>query len=272
MSLFLPTGPMSIVLSFLDAQGLAKLAQTCRAGRLIVYRTSMWFQWRVRSGMEHHYFLPWDIPRSARHHGQPTTLCFYEWANVRRVHPDGSLPRHVAFETDPIASYEALKSHWIRLGRPCVHLHHHHWIDVFKGRAFLAGKTPSEIQRIYYRVTNRTAPESNAYYEWFQSRMTPCIQVPWPATLPMAAYDVVHWDDPLLQITKDVHEGERARYAHLRTLRLEALATWVRCADRVFVLGRHTFEANERAYKKDPDLYLDAIIFSMPPSSDPICS
>ena len=266
MSLFLPTGPMSIILSFLDAQGLAKLAQTCKAGRLIVYRTSAWTNWRPRPGTEHHYFLPWDIPRSARHRGEPTTLCFYEWANVRRVHPDGSLPRHIACEMDPVAYYVALKSHWIRLGRPCVHLHHHHWIDVFKGRAFLAKKPPSEVQRIYYRVIDQVAPESNAYYEWLRSRLAPCHHVSWPATMAVPTYPEVHWDDPLLQITKDVHEMERARYAHLRTLRLEALATWVRCADRVFVLGRHVFEANERAYKKDPDLYLDAIIFSMTPS------
>jgi len=253
---------MSIVIGFLDAQGLAKLAQTCKAGHAIVYRTSLWTEWRVNPGTEYLYFNVWDIPATARHHGEPNRLCFLEWANLRRSRPDGTLPRRIAFQTDPAKYYELLHAHWIKLGRPCVHVHHHKWVDVFKGVAFLKDKT--SLNRMYYRVVDSEPCMTNSYYDWMRQRLRLCPGTVWsvPAT---ATATTTAAADPLLALEQQINQAEKDRYAYLFELRRTTLDKWINCMDRLAIRGKTLFDKNDRDYKKDPYKMLDAVTLSFVP-------
>lgn len=260
MSLFLPTGPMTVVLSFLDKQGLAKLAQTCNAGRRIVYRTSVWMSWKMKPSAQDLYFSPCDIPATARHIGEPTSLCFYEWANMRRQHPDGTLPRSIAFESDATKYYELLKAHWIKLGRPCAYIEHHKWKDVLKGRAYLNSLPQTEVMRIYYRVVDTEYSPNNSYYNWVHH----CINWSRPAWwLPDPAVAIPS-SDPLVLLSHHVKETERTRYARLYDLREQTLEHWRVSARALRRLGKSEFDANDRAYKKDPYSFIDGITLCLP--------
>ena len=261
---FLSEGPMSIVISFLDRPGLAKFAQTCKTAQAIVYRTSVWREWRMRPGSDQYYCVPGGIPKTARHTGQPTKLCFYEWANYRRVIPDGTLPRRIAFEPDPARHFEMLEAHWRHIGCPCVHLHHHAWADVFKGRAFLEGKSPSEIQRIYLRVTHTGGTDgANPYYDWLQNRTE---AIPWAAWPVLRAPNApAEGDDPLLALSHSVATMEYERNLYLWNRKQASIAMWTRSMEALRrTRGTAEFDANERAYKKDPWRFLSAIALSVP--------
>lgn len=261
---FLSEGPMSIVIAFLDHSGLAKLAQTCKTAQAIVYRTSVWREWRIRPGSDQYYCAPGGIPKTARHTGQPTNLCFYEWVNYRRVIPDGTLPRRIVFEPDPVRHFDMLEAHWRHIGCPCVHLHHHAWADVFKGRAFLEGKSPSEIQRIYLRVTHTGGTGGvNPYYDWLQNRTE---VIPWAAWPVLRAPNApVEKDDPLLALSHSVATMEYERNLYLWNRKQASIAVLTRSMEALRrTRGTAEFEANERAYRKDPWRFLGAIGFSVP--------
>jgi hypothetical protein len=255
---------MSIVISFLDPSGLAKLAQTCKSAQTLVYRTSVWRGWHIRPGMEEYYCEPGGIPNTARHTGQPTKLCFYDWANYRRLHPDGTLSRRIVFEPDPVRHYEMLEAHWRHAGCPCVQVHHHAWGDVFKGRAFLEGKKPAEIQRIFLRVTTTGGREgANPYWDWLQDRTQ---HIPWPAGPAWRAMSApVLVDDPVLTISNNIATMKHERNLYLQTRTQETVELWRRSMEALGrTRGTMEFEANERAYKKDPWRFLSAIALSVP--------
>ena len=267
---FLSEGPMSIVISFLDHPGLAKLAQTCKSAQAIVYRRSVWSEWLPRPGCDQYYCVPGGIPKTARHVGQPTKLCFYEWANYRRVIPDGTLARRIAFEPDPERHYTLLEAHWRHIGCPCVHLHHHAWADVFKGRAFLEGKTSAEIQRIYLRVTTQTGGGgANPYWEWLHARTQLIPWAAWPVLREPDALAPAAAEDPLLAISHSIATMEYERNVYLWNRKRETVEIWNRSMEALHrARGAAEFEANERAYKKDPWRFLSAIALSVPEVKD----
>jgi len=264
MTLFLPTGPMTVVLSFLDKQGLARMGQTCKAGRAIVYRTSSWSSWKMKESAQDYYFSPCDIPSTAHHIGEPTPLCFYEWANMRRHHPDGTLSRSIASEPDATKYYQLLKAHWIKLGRPCAYVEHHIWTDVMKGRAYLKSLSKSQLTRIYFRVVDAESPSTNSYYNWVYRCVQGSLRSPWwlpePPVAPTSS-------DPLVLLSHSIKEMERSRYEHLYDLREQTLENWRVSVRALLRVGKSEFDANERAYKKDPYTLIEGITLCLPEES-----
>ena len=146
---------MYTLLPYFDAKSMATLAQVSTAWKTIVYRPSVWrsFLWRLKESHQIHFHNNLEIPSNARHIGEPTNLCFHTWFESRQyMGQQNDLPREFHTAKDSKAMYSVAKKVWEKNKKPCVHIDHHIWTDVFRGRLFLNTMNPSDVERISFRI------------------------------------------------------------------------------------------------------------------------
>ncbi len=244
----LPGTAMRHIADFLDPVGCAKMAQTSRAWRTIAYRPSAW---------EKHLWTPYAtgpdlwldaIPSNARHLGQPTKLCFIHWVYhvlARQI----SLPRQLNYHTDSKKHIAELYVYWKTHGRPCIHLNHHQWADVFRGRAWLPELSDADTHRLIQRIirTYDLRSSANPYAKWIQ------MQIKTPLSFQHREIDLERnvRSDVLSLLMHKIQEKESA----LQTILDERWGTIIeslRVADTALArVSKATFEQNERLCKKD---------------------
>jgi hypothetical protein len=261
----LPGAAMRHISDFLDPIGKAKMAQTSRAWRTIAYRPSTWEKhlWVIaphNSGPD--VWLD-SIPTNARHIGEPTKLCFVHWAHqvlARKV----SVPRQINYHTDAKLQLKALYTYWCENGRPCIHINHHLWTDVFRGRAWLPDLSPADTQRIMQRLIRPYDPRSltNAYAKWVKMQVKAIL--PFPHREIDLSTDVR--SAVLTSIMQKIHQKETA----LKTVlgeRWTAMITALNAAGTALTrISSETFEHNERECMKDA--IWDAVAFHCGSSDD----
>ncbi len=261
----LPGAAMRHIADFLDPVGKAKMAQTSRAWRTIAYRPSAWEKhlWVIPPHMSGPDVWLDSIPSNARHIGEPTKLCFVHWAHqvlARKV----SIPRQINYHTDAKQQLKALYVHWSENGRPCIHINHHQWTDVFRGRAWLPELSATDTQRIVRRLLRPFDPRSssNSYAKWIKMNVK--------AILPFPHREINLAEDVRSSVLKSIMEKIHKKEAALRTVlgeRWTAMIEALNAASAALArIGVETFEHNERACKKD-DVW-DAAAFHCVPSDN----
>ena len=261
MTTYIPGFVMNIVVSYMNNEDLAKMAQVSKDWRNFVYRNSVWqyANWTPRLRYLDHFYDSNNIPSNARHLGMPTELCFLSWADKQLY--QSNLPRQIFHEPDPVKFIHGLRKVWVSMRRPCVHVHHHKWSDVFKGRAFLDDLSESEKQRIAFRLlTFPTSPNMNAYRLWLETRALDCVSFSSPH-----AYTI---DEPnktdLLDMISAKHKDMcRARYELLNSMREKVLRNYSVSTQSLTRISKSEFDANDRAYIGSKMIVLDSITFAI---------
>ena len=164
----LPSDVMPLLFQFLDPMSLAIMAQTCRAWKDIVYRTSVWdkYIWSPKP----HYASLFGRREGARHIGEPHPLCFLAWAYHLLV---GSgkheLPLSINTFEDPAQILRRTYRLWCKNRKPCLHVTHHRWTDVC-----LLSPTLSKLSESDLEVLRQQLCEG-----WKEKRLLRCPYASW---------------------------------------------------------------------------------------------
>lgn len=157
----LPADVMPLFASFLDPPSLARMAQTCRAWKTLVYRTSVWkpFLWKPKPA----YAALFRVRNESVHLGEPHAICFLGWA--WRLFQEDTLP----LVKESIGSYvRKLYKRWKSENRPCSHISHHEWSSVF----LCSTMTPVERLELQTQVCEQwfSLHGENPYKAWLRSQ------------------------------------------------------------------------------------------------------
>ena len=256
---------MCLLLPYFDAMSLAKLSQVSKAWKQIVYRPSIWqpLVWKVKEKYKKDFYSQLDIPSNARHIGEPTQLCFHSWYESRLFNIRCDFPREFNTIQEPAKRYSYAQKIWRMKRKPCVHIDHHIWTDVFRGRLFLNDMTDSEIERIRFRVMENPRTDTNAYRVWIDSqlesfhRSVPNYEMN-PRLLESQS------DDPLERLRVKTYEQHLTSLRHLHTVRKSIIEPYNLSRQVLAKIGVVEFNNNENLYKKNMKPLLDAVAFEIP--------
>ena len=173
--LFLPADLIPTLMSFMDADMLARMAQTCTTWKLLVYRTSVWkdLTWRPRLPQ----FFAQHIVCSAndiRHVGEPNKICFLAWITQLLHHPEQYPVLHPGVEhaKKPEDFVTLAQKYWRMLKKPCTITHHHKWSDVCTFRTQLHAVSPGERYKVKVLLVNQMdVSGDNGYAKWIDHRL-----------------------------------------------------------------------------------------------------
>ncbi len=251
---------MGIVLDCLDTTSLAKLAQTSRAWRSVVYRTNVWQTWKPKPRAIEYFYSDASIPNDAHHNGEPTRLCFLSWAAHKvRDNIFYDVPRSITSIEKADAFVDALYVFWASHGKPCVHTNHHKWSHVFKGSAQLKHLAKSEVERIGYRTTEfPTSSTTNPYRFWLMEYIN---SVP---PIRIGALPPVRHEDTLVTLYNTIKRSEYEKMAEIGRRQEACIA---KIEQSIRALNSHSareFTENERLFRKSYGEMLSAITFALP--------
>jgi hypothetical protein len=249
-----PTMPVSLtpnllssVIQYLNADDLAHLAQTNKAWKTYVYRSSVWNYrtWSMSPTKMQHFFDDGKIPSDARHTGVPTQQCFVLWAQHMQSCTE-SLPRAIVQEQDPKRYMKMLRAYWDSHNRPCIIACHHRWYDVVKGRNLIADLPVSEQERMRYRLIQYPRSEtSNSYRTWLTARAEemPILHIQTPlVTIDPAA-------DPCTVLRLKWHNILIRRNDMIQAMMRELYDRYTSSATALSRHGKLLFDMNDRTYK-----------------------
>ncbi len=250
MSISLTPNLLSSVIQYLNADDLARLAQTNKAWKTYVYRSSVWNYrtWSMSPTKTQHFFADGKIPSDARHTGAPTQQCFVLWVQHMQSCTE-SLPRAIVQEQDPKQYMKMLRRYWVSHNRPCIIACHHRWYDVVKGRNLIADMPVAEQERMRYRLIQypRCPDTTNPYAAWLSDRadeMPPA--APWMhiqlATIDPAA-------DPCHILQLKWHNLREKRNEMIQTMMQALRDRYISSATALIRRGKMLFEMNDRTYK-----------------------
>ena len=271
MTLTIPGHVMANIVSYMSFDDLAKMAQVSRAWQTYAYGSPLWHKanWEPQARGTNDFCDSNNIVPDARHIGIPTQLCFLSWAlQQNRVSSD-------EHECDPVEYTDNLKREWLAKKRPCMHVTHHLWHDVFNGAIMrrtntshhqwrdvfkacrtLRGLSQSESDRLESVLI--TYPKGEAPYRaWLERRIAECAPLPFP---PPA----------LLTIPLSAQDTQREKY---RTMNLDRYTYIVGCLQNL--VNRYQESADSLGHRLATaqmpadhvvEALTDAIAFSCPPS------
>ena len=173
--LFLPADLIPTLMSFMDADMLARMAQTCQTWKLLVYRTSVWkdLTWRPRVPQFFAQHVVCSSP-NIRHVGEPNKICFLAWITQILHHPHQYPALHPGVEhAEKPKDFVALaQTYWRMLKKPCTITHHHKWSDVCTLRTQLHTTSPAERYKIKVLLVDQMdISGDNGYAKWLDYRM-----------------------------------------------------------------------------------------------------
>jgi len=171
--LFLPADLIPTLMSFMDADMLARMAATCSTWKLLVYRTSVWkdLTWRPRVPQ---FFAQNVVCSANRHVGEPNKICFLAWITQILHHPHQYPALHPGVEhvNKPEDFVVFAQKYWRMLKKPCTITHHHKWSDVCILRTQLYSTSPEERYTIKVLLVNQMdISGDNGYAKWLDYRM-----------------------------------------------------------------------------------------------------
>jgi hypothetical protein len=170
----LPSELTRRIVEYLSPSDYARVAQVNKSWRQVVYSNTCWDLnklWDVKHESRSEFYSGLEIPRYARHLGEPTHLCFHDWLfHITKSRHFTYIPLCV-LESDNFELYvKYLQKVWRRLGCPCIHTNHHKWYDVYRGRSYLTKLSHADQQRVFYRLASftkdRKIVDTNSYRFW----------------------------------------------------------------------------------------------------------
>jgi len=176
----LPTDVMSRIVKFMDHKSKAKMAQTSRTWRAVIYRSSQWAFWMPRVSniyRVHHarqisdvYYSKFAIPKRAHHVGEPSRLCFIYWAAQKLMHEiTFDIPPEILAIEEAAKCIDMLYLFWLHIRSPCLQIHHHKWSHVCKLR-YNIPNTKKDIDYLIARTSEQQeSATTNPYRFWLQS-------------------------------------------------------------------------------------------------------
>lgn len=244
---------MRLMLPYFDAQTWAKLAQVCTTWKKIAYRPSVWMtlEWKAKNAHQSLFLTRNEIPSNARHIGEPSKLCFQAWAQGTH-----QLPREIVREVDPAKKLAAMYKLWSK-HKTCVHVNHHVWTDVFRGRAYLQDLTNSDTCRLYLRLMDPLVNDANPYRSYLLHRVAECTALHDPLPNP-----VLPTTDLLGSIRVGIQQSHAAFRVALAEYRDLALANYLISIAGLSRHGSVEFSSNERQYNQRGYEMLDDVAFS----------
>jgi len=251
---------MGKILEYMDHPTLATLAQTSKAWRAVVYRTSVWQTWKPKLRALEYFSNDLAIPRDSHHNGTPTKLCFFSWIGYKLQHNIiNDLPHKVLIIDDPAMFIDKVYEYWECLKKPCIHTNHHKWSHVFKQYHLLKGMSSAEIKRIGYRTTEFPTPmNTNPYRYWLMTHINTLIPVrigSLPVPMPTDPLSLLYYKTKQIDYERLKELGKRQEeYCERFTRSIQALAS----------IPSTEFHANEKFYEKNNLELLGDIVFSTP--------
>lgn len=249
MSISLTPNLLSSVIQYLNADDLARLAQTNKAWKTYVYRSSVWNYrtWSMSPTKTEHFFADGKIPSDARHTGTPTQQCFALWAQHMHSCTE-SLPRAIVQEQDPERYMKLLRRYWDSYNRPCIIACHHRWYDVVKGRNLIADLPVAEQERMRYRLIQypRCPDTTNPYAAWLSARAAE-MPVHWMVHTHLATIDPTA--DPCKVLQLKWHNVMAKRNERIQAIVQALYDRYTSSATALSRRGKMLFELNDRTYK-----------------------
>ena len=246
----------------MDHSTLATMAQTCKAWRPIVYRTSVWQTWKPKPQAVEYFYTDMSIPKHSHHNGEPTRLCFFSWAtHILKYDILTNIPRAIFAIEDPVKFVDSLYAFWVAHRRPCIHTHHYKWSHVFKGRSALKTLEASEIERIGYRTTEfpTSSSDSNPYRFWLTSYINSVlpIRVSAPPPTPSNSTDI------LVALYYKIKKTEHDRFAEIGKRQEHYIMKFLLSIRALAPLSNVEFSHNEKMFQSDPATLLCAVEFTL---------
>ena len=269
----LPADVMEHMLPYFDAVTWAKMAQVSKTWNQIAYRPSVWAQleWKPTRA-SHPLFLKKDeIPKNARHIGEPTKLCFQAWAqhiSTNKVYHNFN--KQFVHSTNKEGRLQYLYSYW-SMHKPCIHTRHHVWTDVFKARAHLNCLSQSDILRLYVRIMDDPG-HINPYRSFIENRIHECSmgqQAQQPEPEPGAGAGAGTGEEPgptdlIGGLLKKILKTEQDLEEVIRRSSEKALQPYIESRAALSRRGEVEFNANGRRYNAKRTEMLDSAAFSVP--------
>ena len=256
------------IIAYMDHSTLATMAQTCKAWRPIVYRTSVWQTWKPKPQAVEYFYTDMSIPKHSHHNGEPTRLCFFSWAtHILKYDILTNIPRAIFAIEDPVKFVDSLYAFWVAHRRPCIHTHHYKWSHVFKGRSALKTLEASEIERIGYRTTEfpTSSSDSNPYRFWLTSYINSVlpIRVSAPPSLTNST-------DILATLYYKIKKIEHDRFAEIGKRQEYYILKFLHSIRALAPLSNVEFTHNEKTFQTDPAVFLGAVEFTLPRDPRPV--
>jgi hypothetical protein len=252
---------LGMIVTYMDHPSLATMAQTCKAWRHIVYRTSLWQTWRPKPRAIEYFYTDMSIPKHSHHCGEPTRLCFFSWATHILKHDIlSNVPRTILTIEDSVKFVDTLYLFWAANRRPCIHTNHYKWSHVFKGRAVLKTLEPSEIERIGYRTTEfpTSSSDSNPYRFWLTSYINSVLPI--RTGVPPMPTDST---DILAMLYYKLKKIEHERFAEIGRRQEYYILKFLHSIRALAPLSNVEFTHNEKAFQSNPAAFFSAIEFTL---------
>jgi len=242
------------IIDYLDPQTLARVAQVSKEWRTLVYRPSVWRQLRWKQHRSEFFYKSEHLPSNIRHIGEPTDLCFTSWVASKLRHLNESfmdnMPRELLLLRNVNEFMTAIKAHWEKINKPCVHTHHHKWSDVIKARAHLNSLMPNDIARIHYRLIHYPIAErTNQYRYWLEEHLNDLRSCDIHLiNHPIESAPLTDILDILTEKVEKTNQKRREAYWKLREHTKQKYHISIRALARI---GRVEFDANEQYILKN---------------------
>lgn len=239
------------IASYLSPHDLGRVAQLNKSWRNLVYSNSCWNLnklWDVKHESRGEFYSEFDIPSNARHIGEPTQLCFYDWL-TRSPAFINMVPFCIVESNDFSVYVSYLHKIWKHSGCPCVHTNHYKWYDVFRGREFLVKLSAADQQRVFYRhcnfIIDRKIVDTNPYRFWLQNYNDLTIHTHTPFLQYTPRSD--HPADIIVAATKN-KEYKRISYVHQR--REAAIQRFQTSIQKLRIYGKKEFEKKDEEWSE----------------------
>ena len=252
---------MFTLIQFFDAQCMAKMAQVSKTWKKIVYRSSVWtnFSWKPKEKYRAYFVTESEIPRTARHIGEPNAFCFQAWLQFKvETNIMNDISHQLSNTHDPIAY---MKKQWSKLKKPCVCIYHHIWTDVLRGSIFLNTLSQADRQRFYNRIIMQPTYTTNSYRMWLEEHIDKLVSMEFqyneipPQINTTNENDVMYVFQLFLQTKKQ--NLRRCIQEQITTLR----HIYKNSHRALLKYGIHEFNSNENQYKRNPKILLDEVAF-----------
>jgi len=255
--MYLPGDLIPTLLSYMDQETLSIMAQTCKAWKILVYRTSVWspFTWRPRT-LE---FFPTILvsPKYARHIGAPNLVCFLNWI-TQELRYTTDIPSSIMALQEPKKFVRESYKHWHSIKSPCTIVHHHKWSDVCTLKQGLLTLTSDERYTLKVLLVDpRNITTDNGYANWIEHRILDIQAIPTEVSL-INTTRSAHVNKLISTVNKQMTE----RFQIIDALKKKVLFNYETSRRALRSHSRREFETHDLFVQKcSIDLY-DAAILS----------
>jgi hypothetical protein len=264
-SISLPADIMIALVRYFDAKSWAKMAQVSSTWKKVAYRSSLWanMYWKPKPAYRSLFINTNEIPNNAKHIGEPTSLCFQAWLQtIFQTKTYSNFSKQFLYETKPEKKINYLYQYWQKQ-KPCVHINHHVWTDMFRGRNQLNSLEETEILRVYLRIIDPEDYETNTYRKYLKERIGECVVT---RTYPQAQANQLNMleSSGILQtIHKKIISQDKQFEDAIMKRSEQVLEPYAKSLAAISLHGKVEFSNNDSQYKRTKIQMLDSVAFSV---------